>query len=98
MEKSPPRPLQRRPATDQRQALPPKRRGEIAELAFMQKVVSLGFAVAKPWGDSERYDYILDDGGRFLRVQVEAFCGRERSGSPQPKSRACRGISPLHRL
>jgi hypothetical protein len=26
--------------------------------------------------------------------EVEAYCGRERSGSPQPKSRAQRGISP----
>ncbi len=25
--------------------------------------------------------------------EVEAFCGRERSGSPQPKSREKRGIS-----
>jgi hypothetical protein len=33
---------------------------------------------------------------RYLRAkrrQVEAFCGRERSGSPQPKSRAKRGTS-----
>jgi PD-(D/E)XK endonuclease len=94
MEKPQALPLPRRPATNQRHALPPKRRGEIAELAFMQKAVSLGFGVAKPWGDSDRYDYILDAGRRFWRVQVEAFCGRERSGSPQPKSRACRGISP----
>ena len=48
----------------------------------MQKAVSLGFAVAKPWGDSERYDYILDAGGRFWRVQVEASCGRERRREP----------------
>lgn len=26
--------------------------------------------MAKPWGDSDRYDYILDAGGRFWRVQV----------------------------
>jgi hypothetical protein len=80
MEKSPPRTLQRRPATNQRHALPPKRRGEIAELAFMQKVVSLGFAVAKPWGDSERYDYILDAGGRFWRVQVRSTAYESHRG------------------
>src|ERR1700686_4997987 len=43
MEKPQALPLPRRPATNQRHALPPKRRGEIAELAFMQKAVSLGF-------------------------------------------------------
>src|SRR4029077_7260224 len=37
-----------------------KRRGELAELAFALKAASLGFGVARPWGDSERYDCILD--------------------------------------
>ena len=32
---------------------PVKRRGEIAELAFLLKAISLGFGVAKPWGDSD---------------------------------------------
>ena len=41
----------RRPPTNLRHAQPPKRRGEIAELAFMRKAISLGFGVAKPWGD-----------------------------------------------
>jgi hypothetical protein len=91
MDKPQARPRPRRPATNQRHALPPKRRGEIAELAFMQKAVTLGFGIAKPWGDSDRYDYILVSGRRFWRVQVEAFGGRERSGSPQPRSRACEG-------
>jgi PD-(D/E)XK endonuclease len=58
------------PATNQRQALPPKRRGGIAELAFMQKAVTLGFGVAKPWGDSDRYDYILDAGIKALQAAV----------------------------
>jgi hypothetical protein len=50
----------------------PKKKGEAAELAFMLKAVSLGFAVAKPWGDSERYDFILDTGTRLSRVQVKS--------------------------
>jgi hypothetical protein len=32
----------------------------------------LGFGVARPWGDSERYDFILDCGRRFWRVQVKS--------------------------
>ena len=72
MEKSQARPLPRRPATNQRHALPPKRRGEIAELAFMQKAVSLGFGVAKPYGDNERYDLVVDSGQRLWRVQVKS--------------------------
>ena len=49
-----------------------KKKGEAAELAFMLKAVSLGFGVAKPWGDSERYDFILDSGTQLWRVQVKS--------------------------
>jgi len=49
-----------------------KQRGELAEVGFMFKAAGLGFGVAKPWGDSERYDFILDSGKRFWRVQVKS--------------------------
>jgi hypothetical protein len=42
-----------------------KRRGEFAELAFVYKASSLGFGVAKPYGDSFRYDFILDSEERL---------------------------------
>jgi hypothetical protein len=49
-----------------------KSRGEAAEAAFMAKAANLGFGICKPWGDSERYDFILDSGERFWRVQVKS--------------------------
>jgi len=49
-----------------------KRRGELAELAFMHKAASLGFGVAKPYGESKRFDFILSRGGRVWRVQVKS--------------------------
>ena len=49
-----------------------KRAGERSEAAFLNKASQLGFGVAKPWGDSERYDFILDNGRRLLRVQIKA--------------------------
>jgi hypothetical protein len=73
-------PVARRPATNQRHARPPKRRGELAELAFMQKAINLGFGVAKPWGDSDRYDFILDTGGRLCRVQVRSTAYESHRG------------------
>jgi hypothetical protein len=48
-----------------------KRRGELSELAFVYKAASIGFAVAKPYGDSERYDFILDAASRLWRVQIK---------------------------
>jgi hypothetical protein len=52
-----------------------KEKGELAELAFLHKAASLGFGVARPHGDSERYDFILDSGERFWRVQVKSIFG-----------------------
>jgi PD-(D/E)XK endonuclease len=58
-----------------------KRRGEVAESVFLAKAVSMGFGVAKPWGDSERYDFILDSGGELWRVQVKsAYVGTREGG------------------
>jgi hypothetical protein len=49
-----------------------KRRGELAELAFMRKAATLGFAVAKPWGDSDRYDVVVRFEKTFWRVQIKS--------------------------
>jgi len=45
-----------------------KRTGERSEAAFLYKASQLGFGVAKPWGDSERHDFILDNGRRPINV------------------------------
>jgi hypothetical protein len=49
-----------------------KRRWELVEAAFLLKAQSMGFRVARPWGDSDRYDFILDSGGRLWRVQLKS--------------------------
>ena len=59
--------------------LNPKRRGELAELAFMRKAASLGFAVAKPWGDSDRYDVVVRFESTFWRVQIKSVLGKSPS-------------------
>jgi hypothetical protein len=60
----------------QRSARSAKRRGELVEVAFLHKAVSLGFGVAKPYGDSEPYDFILDAAqsgiSHLWRVQVKS--------------------------
>ena len=58
-----------------------KQRGEMAEAAFLAKAAGLGFRVSKPWGESSRYDLILDNGRKLLRVQVKsAHCADEYGG------------------
>ena len=49
-----------------------KQRGELAEMMFMVKAAQKGFATAKPFGDSRRYDFIVDVGNRLWRVQVKS--------------------------
>ena len=49
-----------------------KRRGEWAELVFMARAAALGCTVLKPFGDSARYDVVVDHRGRLVRVQVNS--------------------------
>ena len=56
-----------------------KRRGEISKLAFALAAARQGFGISRPYGDSERYDIILDPSHldphtrpRLVRVQVKS--------------------------
>jgi hypothetical protein len=49
-----------------------KLRGEWVELLFMTRAAEHGLRVMKPWGDSSRYDFVVEAGSRFLRVQVKS--------------------------
>jgi PD-(D/E)XK endonuclease len=63
-----------------RRHLGKKRMGEVAELAFMHKAATLGFGVAKPYGDSHPYDLLLQHGRRLLRIQVKSvFAGQAKN-------------------
>jgi hypothetical protein len=54
-----------------------KRRGEIVEIAFLHAVTNMDFAVTKPYGDSEAYDFIVDSGSPLWRVQVKSCMCRK---------------------
>jgi hypothetical protein len=45
--------------------------GDLGEVAFLHKAMSLGFAAAKPYGQNHRYDFIVDGGKNLWRVQVK---------------------------
>jgi len=66
----------RREESARQQELNTKRRGELSELAFAHKAASEGFGIAKPYGDSERFDFILisrgwPEGDKLWRVQIK---------------------------
>ena len=49
-----------------------RKRGEFAEMRFAAAAIAHGFRIARPWGDSERYDLVICAKGRFWRVQVKS--------------------------
>jgi hypothetical protein len=58
-----------------------KDRGDLAEMQFMVAVSSQGLVVAKPYGDNEKYDLIVDAGWRRLwRVQVKSSAAKHHRG------------------
>lgn len=48
-----------------------KHKGNITELETMLSVMKLGFNVLIPYGDNERYDFVIDTGSRFIKVQCK---------------------------
>src|SRR4051794_14266724 len=48
------------------------RHGEVGELAFVLKATTLGLAPSRPYGARLPYDFLLDCGGRLLRIQVKS--------------------------
>ena len=57
-----------------------KLRGEWAELQFMARVAGLGFRIAKPLGDSYRWDLVVEHEHGFHRVQVKCTSQRLDNG------------------
>jgi hypothetical protein len=59
----------------------PKRSGEISQAAFLLRARQLGLKVALPWGDSERYDFVVwMEGGPMYRVRVKGTGRLHRRG------------------
>lgn len=59
----------------------PKRSGEISQAAFLLKAETMGFDVALPWGDNQKFDFVVWRGnGRAMRVQVKGTGRLHRRG------------------
>lgn len=66
-----------------RSVRPPKARGELAEARFLARAMDLGLTVSKPFGDSARYDFVVDAGGGLSRIQVKSAWVAARHGGYQ---------------
>src|SRR5574337_1688207 len=63
-----------------RRKLSPKQIGELAEARFLAKATGLGFKVARPFGESRSYDFIVEAKGKLHRVEVKSACTIWRGG------------------
>lgn len=64
----------------------PKEQGQRSEAAVLYEFVRHGLAVLEPFGDNERYDFVVEEGGDFHRVQVKT--GRVQDGRVQFETRS----------
>ena len=51
----------------------PKLIGEKSEGMVLAKFLELDWIVLMPFGDSQRYDFVIDRGNGFERIQVKTF-------------------------
>jgi PD-(D/E)XK endonuclease len=49
-----------------------KRRGEWAEMRFMERAAERGLCVSKPWGETSQYDFVVETAGKLWRIQVKS--------------------------
>ena len=49
-----------------------KQKGNITELETMLAFLKLGYNVLVPYGDCERYDFVVDANGKFIRIQSKS--------------------------
>jgi hypothetical protein len=58
-----------------------KKRGEWVELVFAARAMWEGLVLARPWGESIGYDFVVDRGdGGMVRVQVKSTIFEEGTG------------------
>ena len=48
-----------------------KQLGNITEVSVMLEFLKLGYNVLTPYGDCERYDYVVEINRKFYRIQVK---------------------------
>ena len=74
--------------------------GTRSEAAILLRFIELGYDVLVPHGVNHRYDFVLDQGDRFLRIQCKT--GRLRNGTisfspvqrPEQHERRCSSAVP----
>jgi ribosome biogenesis protein Tsr3 len=48
-----------------------KQKGNITEVECMLSFLKLGYNVLTPYGDCERYDFVVEINNKFYKIQVK---------------------------
>ena len=66
-----------------------KQKGNITELEAMLAFLKFGYNVLTPYGDCERYDFVVDVNGKFIRVQAKTSNTEDDGASFKFSCRSC---------
>lgn len=66
-----------------------KQIGNITELECMLAFLKLGYNVLTPYGDCERYDFVVDIKGNFYRIQSKTASSDDDGASFKISCRSC---------
>ena len=66
-----------------------KQIGNVTEFETMLAFLKLGFNVLTPYGDCERYDFVVDANGKFLRIQSKTSRTNDNGASFTFSGRSC---------
>jgi PD-(D/E)XK endonuclease len=73
---------------------PYKRRGEWVELCFAAKAIEAGLRVSRPYGDSDRYDSVVEYSGNMNRVQIKSTAYRRPESGAYRANEICNRMGP----
>ena len=66
-----------------------KQIGNITELECMLAFLKLGYNVLTPYGDCERYDFVVDKDGKFYKIQSKTSSSEDDGASFKFSCRSC---------
>lgn len=62
-----------------------KQKGNVTEMECMLAFLKLGYNVLTPYGDCERYDFVVDINGKLFKIQAKTSVSNEDEGYIQFK-------------
>lgn len=74
-----------------------KKQGEITELRFYLMAFEKGLIISKPFGDNQKYDFIVDAKGRLSRVQVKSVSMKDKYSRGRMRYRINASFGATHK-